>query len=100
MESEILFIGGCADGQRRLTDGTDGLAVIRMPQYNKDGTITEVFYRREIIQCEDVTFAVMVEECRSMVWAMQTLLEEYKSNRHIDVITPKHHETAEPGEGE
>jgi len=74
MESEILFLGGCADGQRRLTDG---LAVIRMPQYNNDGTITEVYYRREIIQCEDATFAVMVEKSRSMVWAMQTLLEGY-----------------------
>lgn len=86
MESEILFLGGCADGQRRVVDGRD---VVVMPQFNKDGTITNIYYRRERIVCEGVPFAVMVERSRSRVWAMQTLLEGYKSNTRPSNILGK-----------
>ena len=90
MESEILFIGGCEDGKRRMVDGMDR---VKMPQYNADGTVTAIEYRRERMLCEDVPFAVMVVDGMSMVTAMQNLLEGYKSNAplHLQGVA-----TAEP----
>jgi hypothetical protein len=85
MESEILFIGGCEDGRRHMVDGMDR---VKMPQYNADGTVTAIEYRRERMLCEDVPFAVMVVDGMSMVTAMQNLLEGYKSN------APAHRERA------
>lgn len=76
MEGEILFIGGCADGQRHKINNFD---YYRVPQYNADETVTAVTYRRERIMCGDVPFAVMVENSMSMVTAMQCLLEGYKA---------------------
>ena len=79
MESEMLFLGGCEDGKWHMVENE--LDHVGMPQYNDDGTVTAIEYRRERIRCEGVTFAVMIEISQSMVWAIQTLLKGYKSNK-------------------
>ena len=80
MTESRLFIGGVADGTRMMIE-INHSDLVRVPQFNSDGTTTEIYYRRETLTCEDRVFHLMIEQGMLIQDALQMLIYGYSSNK-------------------